>query len=444
MRAFETPPRQAPGFPLSCADAGDVLAAVEGSAATLVVVTTALRTTIEARRDHVRGLELVRSELARFAATLPKSWRAGFYGKDLVAVRPGAESRLAIALGDTLPDDSPVRMGWSWTIVSLPSPFERRISTLLAACYRAAVAARVRRNHSGLRSSEAAQCLEEWRAQRPGPEEHEVASMLAAVLVRPYGEQEVAADAGDDPRWPGVRRGERIEELSGARGMPFYVITDVHGIEWGPALTTGTNATTSAEGNAARLLPTARAWLAAERCTSTTLDTAYNDRLEREQALAVHLRNLGRQPGMLFGTLGDGLEGMVPSIDRFRTVLATTNAAEEGRLRSGAGAARAQGTDGASRDVVRRRAEFSLHVTKLLTPEDTPLAEMHVFGKALPKREARILLNRLRDLRDSPNHHFRHARHYAETWLRHLPAASHREFTDVVGVSFHCHKAGSQ
>ncbi|MFI6905328.1 hypothetical protein ACIBKY_28980 [Nonomuraea sp. NPDC050394] len=425
-----------------------MLAAIEGSAATVVVVTTALRTIIEARRDHVGGLALVRSELARFAATLPRFWRAGFYGKDLVAVVPGAEPNLAMALGETLPADSPVRMGWSWTVVPLSGPPSRQISTLLAACYRAAVAARVRRSHSSLRTSEAVRSLEEWRSRRPGPDERDVASMLAAVLVRPYGDQEIAAEEGDDPRWPGVRRGDRIEELSGAQGMPLYVITDVHGIEWGsakgPMPTAGTKATTSVEGNAARLIPAARAWLAAERSTSKTLDIAYSDRLEREQALAVHLRDLGRQPGMLFGTLGDGLEGMVSSIDRFRTVLATTNAAGEGRIRSGAGAARAQGTDAADRDVARRSAEFSLHVTKLLTPEDTPFAAMHVFGELLPEREALIVLGRLLRLRDHPNHHFHHARHHADTWLRHLPPASHRKFTDVVGEPLHSQEAGFQ
>ncbi|MEU1385902.1 MULTISPECIES: hypothetical protein [unclassified Nonomuraea] len=403
---------------------------------------------IEAQGDHIRGLELVRSELAQFATTLPSAWRAGFYGKDLIAVHPGAKPSMAMAIDETLPADSRTRMGWSWTTVALSGSPSRRISTLLAACYRAGVAARVRRNYSGLQASEAQQSLEEWRAQRPNPCEREVASMLAAVLVRPYGTQEVAVGDGDDPRWPGVRRGDRIGELASAPEMPFYVITDVHGVEWGlkkeSAPTVGTNATTSAEGNATRLLPVARAWLAAERSTAMMLDAAYNDRLDREQSLAVHLRSLSCQPGMLFGTLGDGLEGMVPSKDYFRTILTATNASNEGRLRSGAGAARAQKADAAGRDVARRQAEFSLHVTKLLTPEDTPFAELHVFGEPLPARESRIVLDRLLHLRDHPSHHWHHARRHADHWLRHLPPASHREFIDALGTPLHRHEAESQ
>jgi hypothetical protein len=463
---FWSPPRRAPGFPAGCADAGDVLAGMVGQSVTILVVTTALRSAIEGLGDPALGLAQVRAALGAVGSRFSAPWRVGYYGKDLVAVLPGVQRDRVVATARTVAavGQWPSPHGWAW----IPA-HASTLSVLLESCYRASVAARIRRDHPDLSESEAVSVLDQWRADSQlAPEPRQVASMLAAVLVRPYGTADCpAARLSEDPRWPGVQSADNLLPALARRGRQnsaaaLYVITDVHDIEWGlagdPSGSEARVACEQSDGNAPRLLPLARAWLGRGISTDATLAAAYRDRLAREQMLAAHLRELASQCCELFGTLGDGLEGFVQSREELVEAIAKANV-RPWQLRSGVGAAciydnlceagsrkdhadcplsRPNASKGALPDAdARARALFSLHVTKALKYIGTQHATLHVFGTPLGSEEEAALLFFLRGLRARGRegvgyHHLRHARAYAEFWRQHLSSKCYAEFEHVI------------
>jgi hypothetical protein len=466
MPNFWSPPRGAPGFIAGCSDAGDMLASKTGRDVTILVVTTALRTAVESTGDPGRGLTKIRAALAVAGSRLPTPWRTGYYGKDLVTMLPGRHPGrvLEAAAAEAALTDWPSPYGWAWTWVGAPT-----LSARLEGAYRASVAARVRRDHPHLRASEATSVLEEWRADRVAPPAPcEVASMLAAVLVRPYGTADAPVSGpGEDPRWPGVRSADGLNSaiLRAINKRSFgglYIITDVHDIEWANGCEDhGSQSFGEDEkfgGNAARLLPWAQAWLACRASTDETLTVSYRDRLAREQLLAIHLRALTAQHGELFGTLGDGVEGIVESQTELLHAITSANACPR-HLRSGVGAAWISNHVGMfenqngetntensqynlvhafrAYDDARDHALFSLHVTKTLKYSGSPSGNLHVYGTALTSRDEITALSFLQELnysnrRKSQHHHLRHAKAHSANWGRHLSREAYSAFQLII------------
>ena len=467
MSNFWSRPRKAPGFPDDCADAGDMLARAVGQDVTVLVVTSALRSAIESLGDPARGLAQVRGVLHAVGSHLPATYRVGYYGKDLVTLLPGVHSDLTMDVGRLAMAIAPsTQHGWAWTPVRSAT-----LPALLEGCYRASVGARVRRDYPYLVESDAIAALEQWRTRmRAESNSGEVASKFAAVVVRPYGtaNQPVARD-GDDPRWPGVSSADGlastvIDRVGLALNNALYVVTDVHDIEWGgtfyrkaPKEARWLTRCQVSEGNAARLLPLASAWLAGRIRTDDALNIAYKDRLSRERRLAQHLCQLAGNPPGLFGTLGDGLEGIVESNEYLCQVIAKANAYPR-QFRSGIGASlladcisgdqsractngleSGMAVDHATSIWVeaRKRALFSLHVTKTLKHSDSPQAELHVFGSPLSRTEEDALLAFLRDrreagLRSAGYHHVRHAQINLKFWSQHLTKTCYGELVRIV------------
>jgi hypothetical protein len=464
MSNFWSPSRKAPGFPVGCVEAGDMLANIAGRDITILIITTALRSAIESTGDPARGLAKVRAALAVAGSRLPTPWCIGYYGKELVAVLPGGHSERVVqaAAAEAAITEWPSPHGWAWIWVSAPT-----LSARLEACYRASVAARVRRDHPYLRASEASSVLEEWRSGHAQPPEiQQIASMLAAVLVRPYGTADMPVSRlGDDPRWPGVRSADGLNrsmmnKSSERTDDALYIISDVHDIEWARSHANDSQAPGADQqsgGNATRLLHLAHAWVGGRVSIEVTLMASYKDRLAREQMLATHLRDLGTQRGELFGTLGDGLEGIAESQAGLIRAVSTANA-RPWHLHSGVGAARISDEAGGFEDQsgikpkprpstlvnqpnvyaeARNRALFSLHLTKVLKYGGSQHADLHVYGTALSSRDQDTVLSFLKELRDngrgtSGYHHLRHAQAHSQTWRRHLSRESYSAFQRII------------
>lgn len=427
MRAFS----HAPGFPPGCPDSGDVLRALTASGVpyelTLIVVTSALRDGVEEAGDHERGLDRVRASLARIGALCGPAWSPSYYGKDLVLVRPGrhdpAPLRLPSAAGG-------VRHGWAWDRVVLPSGPELGFDALLRVCYAVSMAARLRRDEPELPAPAPAALA----AVPALLTVRRTASLLAGVLVRPYGAR--TAGAGEDPRMPGVPSADGwpgSAETAGAGG--WLVMTDVHDIEWGTVRPDGSGSRLTA-GNAQELLELASAWKAGG-APEKVLPAAYRIRQRRERELVDHLGALARGAqglGTLHGTYGDGLCGVVTEPSVLRRAVVRANRASAGRLASGAGAA-ALGAGGI--EAARPRAAFALHVTKALKGTGQPPDGVQVFGDSLLPAAADAALGFLERLRAAgpraPGaHHLDHARRHRENWLEHLPASWRRRAAEVL------------
>ncbi|WP_254878474.1 hypothetical protein [Streptomyces sp. NA04227] len=427
--AFARPPRHAPGFPADCADAGDVLGrtAEEGwRTVTLVVVTSALRASVEERGDHDAGLRRVRESLALVAdGTDGSRWSASYYGKDLVLVSRDAAGppRLRFAEG--------VRHGWAWDRVPLDGSVERRRRALLFACYEVSLAARLRRDRAEIQETRAGPVV--GGVPRVLGTAAGAASLLAGVLVRPLGGADgvPGAGPGEDPRLPGVPSADGWSEtVAGRAAGDCYAVTDVHDIEWGTLRRTDGARLT--EGNAHEVLSLAESWLAGRADTAAVLREAYRLRLGREADLLEHLRTLSetvRPGGRLHATLGDGLSGLVPDAAALRTAVIAANGRTEGRMHSGAGVARLAGIDLAA---ARERAHFSLHVTKTLKGTACPQAAVHEFGTPLDTEAATYAMEFLGGLARSgaghASHHLVHARRWRDWWGEHLPPSARAAF----------------
>jgi hypothetical protein len=442
MPNFWSPSRKAPGFTVGCVDAGDMLFNTSGQDVTILIITTALRSAVESSGDPALGLANVRAALAAIGSSMPMPWSVGYYGKELVAVLPGRHSErlLEATVAKTAITAWPSPHGWAWIWVRGPT-----LSARLEGAYRASVAARVRRDHPYIKASEASSVLEEWRSgHRRTREARQIASMLAAVLVRPYGTADMPVSGPDeDPRWPGVRSADGLSQAMISRRSKqvndaLYVITDVHDIEWAEPCSEASpvpSVDQQSGGNATRLLRLADAWLEHRISTDDTLVAAYKDRLVREQMLAAHLRELARQRGELFGTLGDGLEGIAESQAELVHAISSANACPW-HLRSGVGAAWISGTPDTYADV-RNRAFFSLHVTKTLKYGGSQQTDLHIYGTLLDPRDQCAVLSFLRELRDngrgtSGYHHLHHACAYSAAWRRHLSRESFSAFQQII------------
>ncbi|MBC3984442.1 hypothetical protein H8N01_18165 [Streptomyces sp. AC536] len=426
--AYRWPPRHAPGFPPDCPDAGDVLArfaAAGDRAATLVVVTSGLRARVEDSGDHEAGLDRVRRSLAAVGRAAGEVGRPGYYGKDLVLVRAATDGPDEPPPAPLAAGDSGVRHGWAWGHVPLAGDADERRTALLRACYAVAMAARLRRDRPALPQRGAADAL----ARVPDLlSVRATASLLAGVLVRPLDgnpAQPGAAD-GEDPRLLGVASADGLADLTAAPPAGgLYAVTDVHDIEWGTSSRAGDGARLT-RGNARELLPLAEAWHAARTPVDELVRRAYPLRARREALLAGHLRALSdgvAGAGRLFATLGDGLSGVVNDAEALRTAVAGANRWSEGRMHSGAGAAP---LDGADLDAARRRAHFSLHVTKTLKGTGHAQRVLHVYGEPLGPDAAEAAVAFLADLSaagpGAPGaHHLAHALRWRDAWRRHLP-----------------------
>ncbi|GHE78383.1 hypothetical protein GCM10018785_53180 [Streptomyces longispororuber] len=430
--AFVWPARAAPGFPAGCPDAGDVLGRIAESAeeagdeVALAVVTSALRATVEDSRDHEAGLRKVRNSLALVAdGTDSGRWTASYYGKDLVLTSTDVAEPPPMRFG------TGVRHGWAWDRVRLDGGVAQRRAALLSACYEVSMAARLRRDRPDVPEARSGAVLDRVpRLLSPA----RAASLLAGVLVRPLGGADDAAGSapGEDPRLPGVPSADGwAATVAGGAATDHYAVTDVHDIEWGTARRADGERLT--EGNARQLLPLAEAWSAGSIGTTSVLEEAYRIRLARESELVEHLRTLSdavRPVGRLHATLGDGLSGLVPDPATLRKAVGAANRRTEGRMHSGAGAARLTSMDVAR---ARERAHFSLHVTKTLKGTGVPQAATHVFGEPLGAEEAAYALDFLAGLAragagQAGHHHVLHARRWRDWWLEHLPPAAHRAF----------------
>ncbi|MEV0846272.1 hypothetical protein AB0J21_10415 [Streptomyces sp. NPDC049954] len=416
-------PRHAPGFPPGCPDSGDVLQELTAGGRpfeiTLAVVTSALRAGVEAAGDHERGLETVRASLARTGTACGPAWSPSYYGKDLVLVRRGRHDPERLPVPST--GAGGVRHGWAWERCVLPGGADAGFAVLLRACYVVSMAARLRRDEPGL-PARAGKAL----ATVPGRlGTRRTASLLAGVLVRPYGALTAAPD--EDPRMPGVPAADGWPARAASAGPgDWLVMTDVHDIEWGTVRAEGSGERLTA-GNAEQLLGLAAEWHAG-RAPSEVFGAAYRKRQERERALVDHLGELARgvgNHGVLYGTFGDGLSGVVSEPSALCHAVTRANGTSAGQLVSGAGLA-ALGVDGL--DAARRRAAFALHVTKTLKGTDHPAGGVHVFGQPLTEPAAGTALGFLERLRTAgagvPGaHHLDHARRHRTDWSRHLPVA---------------------
>ncbi|MFE6775674.1 hypothetical protein [Streptomyces sp. NPDC057702] len=433
--AYRWPPRHAPGFPADCADAGDVLAHVADSgdrAVTLIVVTSALRASVEDDGDHEAGLERVRRSLAAVGRAAGAAWHPAYYGKDLVLVRTAPDGPREPVPAPLVAGARGVRHGWAWDHVPLGAggAAERR-GALLRACYAVAMAARLRRDRPDLPWRRAPEALARVPELLSVPAS---ASLLAGVLVRPLDGQPTRAGAGDgeDPRLPGVLSadGASGRVAGGARGL--FTVTDVHDIEWGTTSRAGDGARLT-RGNASELLPLATAWHRAPLPVADLVRRAYPSRAAREAVLADHLRAISdglAGTGRLFATLGDGLSGTVTDADALRAAVARANRWSAGQMHSGAGAAPMTAGEGSAAGPAdaRRRAHFSLHVTKTLKGTRHPQRLLHLYGQPLPPDAADATLDFLAALGTAgpgaPGaHHLTHARRLRADWRRHLPPA---------------------
>ncbi|MEU8564642.1 hypothetical protein AB0C45_24590 [Streptomyces cyaneofuscatus] len=422
----------APGFPPGCPDSGDVLRALTASGTphelTLVVVTSALRVGVEEAGDHERGLDRVRASLARIGALCGPAWSPSYYGKDLVLVRPGRHDPAALRLPLAVAAGG-VRHGWAWDRLVLPSGAEPGFAALLHACYAVSMAARLCRDEPLLPAlAPAALATVPGRLTVRG-----TASLLAGVLVRPYGER--AAGAGEDPRMPGVPSADGWPGSARAAAEGWLVMTDVHDIEWGTVAPDPTGSRVTA-GNAQELLDLAALWQAGGS-PAEVFPAAYRIRQRRERELVDHLAALAYGVhgfGTLHGTFGDGLCGLVTDPSAFRRSLARANRASAGRLASGAGAAPV-GAGGIG--AARPRAAFALHVTKTLKGTGQPPDGVQLFGDQLSRTAAEAALRFLDRMREAgPSapgaHHLDHARRHREHWLRHLPASCRSRAADLL------------
>ncbi|MFD8395998.1 hypothetical protein ACFV2N_44110 [Streptomyces sp. NPDC059680] len=399
-------------------------------AVTMIVVTSALRASVEESGDHDAGLRRVRDSLAALAAGLcGDQWSASYYGKDLVLTSPDAAQPppMRFAVG--------IRHGWAWDRVELVGNIAQRRRTLLFACYEVSMAARLRRDRPAIRESRARPVI--GGATRVLGRT-EIASLLAGVLVRPLGGEDGVRGAapGEDPRLPGVPSADSWAPETAAGRIPTgcYVVSDVHDIEWGTLRRTDGARLT--EGNAHQLLPLAESWLAGRLDTVAVLREAYQLRLGRESELVTHLRTLSdavRPTGRLRATLGDGLSGLVPNVVTARKAVEAANRRSEGRMSSGVGAA--QLTE-EGLDVARVRAHFSLHVTKTLKGSGHPGAALHEFGKPLDAEAVAYARDFLTGLaragsRQAGHHHLLHARRWHDWWAEHLPPFSRPDFLSL-------------
>ncbi|WP_405643914.1 hypothetical protein [Streptomyces uncialis] len=482
---FAEPPRHAPGFPPGCLDTGDVLArlaAAEYPAVTLVVVTSALRARVEGNGDHESALAEVRRDLATLGSFHGPSWNPSCYGKDLVLARPGShEPPRSVLPSAGGPPEVRTHLGWAWDRVALDGDTVARREALLRACYPVSMAARLRRDHPHPDRHRAPAAL----AEVPGRlTVRGTASLLAGVLVRPYGggDDGPGAGPGEDPRLPGVGSADSWTAWAGepgphptgvghalpparssVRAVPgdasesWYALTDVHDIEWGtpyPSPADGRlvgaahGPLTGAEarltnGNARDLLPLATEWHKAGRPDEGLLDRAYTSRLRRERLLALHLRTLGDAVagrGRLYATLGDGLSGLVAGPDVLHAAVDRANAVTAGGMRSGAGAARLRRRDGGPEAALRQaraEASFALHVTKTLKGSGQPQDSTQSFGAPVRRAAADAALDFLVGLREAEPgtpglHHLAHARRWYDWWLRHVPPSHADRFTALL------------
>ncbi|SOE15130.1 hypothetical protein SAMN06272775_6062 [Streptomyces sp. 2323.1] len=394
--------------------------------ASVVVVTSALRASVEDSGDHMAGLSRVRQSLAAIGHCLGTAWSPSYYGKDLVLVRTGKHA-VPACLSKKPPaggSDSDVRHGWAFDLVSLSGSDDERRERLLHACYAISMAARLRRDRPDLRPCRAHDVL----LRVPGLLSPELAaSLLAGVLVRPLGGTDEGSGArpGEDPRFPGVPSADAWDVFAQRppqRGL--YAVSDVHDIEWGTLDRESRQRLT--EGSAHELLPLTAAWLDGSLPLTDVLDRAYRLRVRRESLLSRHLRTLNdavTAGGRLFATLGDGLSGIVSDAALMRSAVLTANGESAGHMHSGAGVAP---MDRLGLTAARRRAHFSLHVTKTLKGTGHQERFFHGFGTPLGSRTADSVVGFLSALRragpDSPGfHHLAHALRWHDWWHLHLP-----------------------
>ncbi|MFF8374382.1 hypothetical protein ACF05W_37070 [Streptomyces lydicus] len=394
--------------------------------ATVVVVTSALRASVEDSGDHMAGLSRVRQSLTAIGQHLEAAWSSSYYGKDLVLVRAGKHAVPAclpveLATGGS---DSGVRHGWAFDLVSLSGSGDERREKLLRACYAISMAARLRRDRPGLLPCRAHDILLRV-PELLSPERG--ASLLAGVLVRPLGSADKGSGArpGEDPRFPGVPSADAWEVFAQrAPQRGFYAVSDVHDIEWGTLdWESGERLT---EGSAHELLPLAAAWLDGSLPVTDVLVRAYQLRVRRESLLSRHLRALNdavTAGGRLFATLGDGLSGIVSDAALMRSAVITANGESAGRMHSGGGVGP---MDELGLTAARRRAHFSLHVTKALKGTGHQERFFHSFGTPLAPRTADSVVGYLSALRragpGTPGfHHLAHALRWRGWWHLHLP-----------------------
>ncbi|MFI8927424.1 hypothetical protein ACIG3E_07075 [Streptomyces sp. NPDC053474] len=402
------------------------MAEAGGREVTMIVVTSALRASVEEAGDHDAGLREVRDSLALVArGTDSDRWSASYYGKDLVLIRPGAADppRMRFTNG--------VRHGWAWDRVELDGDSIQRRESLLFACYEMSMAARLRRDRPETQEARAASVIGEVPRVLGVAQ---AASLLAGVLVRPLGGGHGVRGAAldEDPRMPGVPSADGwTKTAEGCASTDFYAVTDVHDIEWGTlSRPSGARLT---EGNAHELLPWAEAWLAGRLSTAAVLRETYRRRLARESDLVEHLRTLSdavRPTGQLHATLGDGLSGLVPDAEIMRAAVTAANRRTDGRMHSGVGVAPLSSMGLAA---ARERAHFSLHVTKTLKGTACPEAALHEFGKPLDSEGAAYAVDHLTGLARAGagqvgHHHLVHARRWRNWWLEHLPSSVRAAF----------------
>ncbi len=439
--AFSWPPRHAPGYPSDCADTGDVLArfAARGhQSATVVVVTSALRASVEDSGDHETGLDRVRRSLAAMGRALESVWNPSYYGKELVLIRAGNHAfpiDLVTSSSNTA-DTRGVRHGWATEHLALAASRDEQREQLLRTCYLVSMAARMRRDRPDLLSCQAEEVL---RSVPEALSMTQAASLLAGVLVRPLGGRATASGAAsdEDPRFPGIASADAwaiAMEGSHRRGM--YTVTDVHDIEWGTLSREGSGGQVT-EGNAQQLLPLASVWLRGSTPVADVVERAYRIRVRRESVLLGHLRTLSdtvSPTGRLFATLGDGLSGIVSGAAGVRSAVKAANSWTAGQMHSGAGVAALdeEGVVGA-----RHRSHFSLHVTKTLKGTAHRQRLMHEFGEVLSSDAADSAVSFLTALEEAgpgaPGyHHLAHARRWHTWWCMHLPPRQRGSFSRLL------------
>jgi hypothetical protein len=89
--------------------------------------------------------------------------------------------------------------------------------------------------------------------------------------------------------------------------------------------------------------------------------------------------------------------------------------------------------------LARKRALFSLHVTKTLKYSSSSHAELHVFGSALSPAEEDSLLSFLNERHQcgpesAGYHHLRHAQLNAKLWSQHLSKEGYEKFANIAMV----------
>ena len=241
-----------------------------------------------------------------------------------------------------------------------------------------------------------------------------------------------------------------IDDLVGS----YYVLVDMHDVEHGvirlnscntPYLTNG-EFERNPIGNLRPLLELTDYFLGGHLSPNELIGQAFELRCKQQAIFADYFRvfsgyNIQVRGGycpcfyLVFGS-GDGVRGFAESVLQVEDAISHAEQATEHHLISGAGLA--QVVAGITYSTLQKRAEFSLHVTKLFKGTSSSLARLHVWGDVMTDIQAAQALDLMtkRHLSSIGKPHgskiVAKLYHFQDMWTVHLPSAYHSEFRTIL------------